>query len=71
MLALPRAATLRLQIDTPHTTQMPVNTSAPARGFFAPRNRLQDLSTTLHPDISDRVDGESRTPGVDQQANGA
>ena len=69
MLALPRAATL--QIDTPRTTQMPVNTSAPARGFFAPRNRLQDSSTTLHPDISDRVDGESRTPGVDQQANGA
>jgi len=68
------------QIDTPCTTQtrhlpLPVvNTSAPARGFFAPRNRLQD-STTISNQGADSVrvgtDGERGTPGVDQQVNGA
>ena len=40
-------------------TKLPVNTPIPTRGFFAPRNRLPDLSPTLYPSVgtSDREQG--------------
>jgi hypothetical protein len=52
---------LSASTDTTQTQNLlPVNASAPARGFFAARNRFQDSSTTLHPtvSISNGTDGE-------------
>lgn len=57
-----------LSTDTTQSRQdLPVSTSTPVRGFFAPRNRFQDHSeSTLHP--STTTDQEQEAVN---QANGA
>jgi hypothetical protein len=66
-------SSLSTSTDTTQTQHLPVNTSAPARGFFAPRNRLQDSSTTI---LSNTVSTSNGTVRTDReqgtnQANGA
>jgi hypothetical protein len=64
------ANTMTDTTQTQVTQHLPVNTTTPTRGFFAPRNCL---STTLHPSpspttsISEGTDQEAAT----NQANGA
>ena len=44
--------------------KLPVNTPTPARGFFAPRNRLPDLSPTLYPSVGTSDQEQGTTNGV-------
>ena len=64
-------------IDTTQIQHLPVNTLTPARGFFAPRNRFPDLSTTqsesttLHPTQTPNTTSTDREQGATDQANSA